>query len=1103
MAPTLGLPETGGSPWRAFEEGSVVGARYKIVRFIAHGGMGEVYEAEDLELAGRVALKTLRPDATADPKAVERFRQEISLARKVTHRNVCRIFDVGWHREAESGTGGIMFLTMEFLPGETLVEHLKRVGRMGPEAVLPLARQMGEALAAAHRVGVVHRDFKCANVMVVPTQDGLRAVVTDFGLARALAVDGAQTGVGQFVGTPLYMAPEQIEGGKVTPATDVYALGLVLYEMLTGRQPFEGDSPLTAAFKRLKEPPPPPRQLAPHLGAGWEALLMRCLALRPQDRFADAGQFLQALGAERGGPSRGSARGGRWARRALAGAAAVFAVAAVAAAVWYFARHRPAPPGGGARAPVTARRSVAVLGFKNLSGRPDAAWLSTALSEMLVTEMAAGDALRAIQGEKVSQMKMDLALSESDALGKESLARIRSNLGADYVVMGSYVALGEGASARIRVDLRLQDAAADETLALFAQEGTEARLFEIVSGAGAALRAKLGVPGVGAGEAAAVQQTLPESPEAARLYAEGLASLRLMEGAQALHLLKEAVAAEPSFPLAHAALSRAWSDLGYDGRAKDEALKAFDLSAGLPREGRLSVEGRYRGLAGEWPKAVECYRALWGFYPDDLDYGMELAGALTASGRGRDALATVEEMRHLPAPASGDPRIDIEEAEAAGTLGDWKLQAAAAAKASEKASVVGARLVKARARLIEARALRKLGDTPGARAAAVEAQGIYAAVGDREGAAHARSVMAFILYAQGDYGGAKSISQEALATYREIGNQSGIAMTLNSLGNVAYAQGDMKESARSYEECLAVLREIDNKVLSTKVASNLANALLLEGDLDGARKRQAEALALCRETGDASAEAYALCALGEIELDRGNAEDSHSRYEESLSAFRKAGEKSGEAYALLGMGDALAARGDPAGARDAYGQSLAIRETLGEKGSAAESRLSLASLAFDEGRAQEAAATAKAASEEFAREQTEDKQAQALALLTRALLARGLTSEALAAARQASSLMARNGNASVAYAVSIAECRARAAGGQAAAAQLTLQKIARDAGGRGFVLFDMEARLALGEVEMGAGQKADAQARLRALASEADQRGFALIARRARKAAGG
>ena len=291
---------------QTFQAEQLVADRFRIVRFVAGGGMGQVYEAEDLELHQNLALKTIRPEIAQDERAIARFKREAFLARQVTHPNICRIFDLFVHRPPTvDGVAAppITFVTMQLLTGQTLAERL-RAGRMPAEEALPLIVQMADALDAAHEVGVVHRDFKCNNVMLLPQSGGPRAVVTDFGMAWRAGEDPDKRGTsptlpGEILGTPDYMAPEQLEGGKVTPATDVYALGLVMYEMATSVRPFWASSPMASAVKRLTEPPRPPRELAPDIDFRWDAAIMRCLARRPEDRFQRAGDVVAALRGER------------------------------------------------------------------------------------------------------------------------------------------------------------------------------------------------------------------------------------------------------------------------------------------------------------------------------------------------------------------------------------------------------------------------------------------------------------------------------------------------------------------------------------------------------------------------------------------------------------------------------------------------------------------------------------------------------------------------------------------------------------------------------------------------------------------------------------
>lgn len=279
-------------PALTFQPGQLVAGRYEIVRFIAKGGMGEVYEAKDLELNDRVALKTLLPEISAIERMVLRFKREIQLSRKIAHPNVCRIFDITRHGES-------VCLTMELLTGETLMQALERDGPMQPDHALPVLTQIADGLEAAHRAGVVHRDLKASNIMLTPGMDGgMRAVVTDFGLARRVnseAGEGRITETGKLLGTWDYMAPELLDGSQPSISSDIYSLGIVAYVVMTGNRPFPGDSPIEAIIRRSREPVPPPSSLAPLLPPHWDDAILRCLATDPARRFQRAAEFGTAL----------------------------------------------------------------------------------------------------------------------------------------------------------------------------------------------------------------------------------------------------------------------------------------------------------------------------------------------------------------------------------------------------------------------------------------------------------------------------------------------------------------------------------------------------------------------------------------------------------------------------------------------------------------------------------------------------------------------------------------------------------------------------------------------------------------------------------------
>ena len=1136
---------SGKQMWRApgLPEGEVLANRFRIVRFIARGGMGEVYEADDQVLRERVALKTIRPDVANDPRTMERFLREVHLARSVTHPNVARTFDV-FHHES------LAFLTMELLAGHTLAERLSKQGRLSPEQALPLIEQMAAALGAAHEEGVVHRDFKSANVMLEPDDrrpGGLRVVVTDFGLARrdrpragGTAHAAPLTETEAVIGTPDYMAPEQIEGRAITPATDIYALGVVIYEMVTGEQPFEGDTPLSVALKKLKEAAPSPRKHVPELPPAWEKTILRCLERAPEDRFGSAGEIVRALRGEE--VSAGPATIRRRQRR-LAVVVAALALAAVAA--WLATRllpagKRPAETGELPAKPVASpRRAIAVLGFKNLAGKPGEAWVSTALAEMLTTELAAGEKLRAIPSEDVARMKTDLGISDADTLGKETLARVRRNTGADLVLLGSYLAIGPAEGGPIRLDLRLQDTAAGETIAVISEKGSAAEFDALATRAGAQLRDKLDLPAVSEAETVAVKASLPSSPEAARLYAEGLAKLRLYDEVAAKDLLERAVAAEPNHALAHSALAATWSGLGYDARALAEAKKAFELSNDLTRETRLLVEGRYRAMNNEWAKAVEIYRSLYTFFPDNLDYGLQLARAQSRSGKPLEALATISTLEKA-FPNEG-ARVFLAEAEAARSISEFHRAEKAAVRAATLAEADGARLLAATARLNQGIARRNLGDPKGALAIYEQARRLFAETKDPSGLASTINGMGNCKYDLGDLAGARQSYEEVLRIYREVGNKRGEAGALGNVANVIGDQGDLAGGVRMAEQSLALFREIGDRAGEAEQLNNIGAAMVMMGDIRGSRALFEKAVPIHEELGDTGALAIALVNVGELEMIESNpaaAEKSFSRalqifrdsgqktkavyplvglaglkietgdlaaakpmLEEGLQITREVDDKHESAFALTGLGVVALAEDRAADARRAFEDARQIRTTIGEAGAAEQSRTDLARVALAEEDFAAAAALAQAAAAELEKQGSPGDEAVALALLARARIGERRRPEAERAVAKARALAGKSQNEGVRREVLLASASLRGAQGDAAGAAQTLRDAASRAREKGLFAWPLEARLLEGRILAAAGVK-DSAAVLAQVEKDAASRGFLRIAREARKARG-
>jgi len=254
--------------------------RYQVLSELGRGGMGIVYQAYDKQLKEQVAIKLLSPLLSTDSEALERLTREVSLARRVTHPNVIRIHDI-------AEVNGLYYVSMEYFAGTNLKEHLKRSGPLSLLNAYQILSQMCDGLDAAHSQGVIHRDLKSQNVMVGPSG---QIKIIDFGLARSVHLEG-MTATGLIMGTPEYMAPEQVSGKHVDERADIYALGVILFEMLTGRVPFTGDSAIAIGFQQLKDAPPSPRSINPQIPEEVEKIILKALEKDPIRRYRNVDEL--------------------------------------------------------------------------------------------------------------------------------------------------------------------------------------------------------------------------------------------------------------------------------------------------------------------------------------------------------------------------------------------------------------------------------------------------------------------------------------------------------------------------------------------------------------------------------------------------------------------------------------------------------------------------------------------------------------------------------------------------------------------------------------------------------------------------------------------
>jgi len=1115
---------------------------YLIVEEIGAGGMGVVYRAHDEQLDRDVALKVLPPGLLADEAARKRFRNEALALAKLNHPNIETVHEFGSERDFD-------FLVMELIHGVPLSKKLSE-GPLDEALTRKLGAQLAEAMAAAHAQGVIHRDLKPDNIYI--TTEG-RLKILDFGLAKLFR---PETEIGQtqsiddthsISGTLPYMSPEQLRAEPVDARTDIYGAGAVLYEMATSQRPFPENQPTRLIDAILHSSPQRLSTYKSRSSASLETIIFKALEKEPSRRFQSARELLAAL--ESGVVLPAPAPGFKWSTVGIVATGVILILGVVLGFNLGKSRDRilnRVIPGRtlshSSASTIPVRRSVAVFGFKNAAGRADSAWLSTGLSEMLTTELGTGGQIRTVAEENVVRAKMDLSLTDADSLAKDTLTRVRNHLDADYVVLGSFVDLGKEGGGQIRVDLRLQNARTGETIGVVSETGTEGELFGLVSRAGSDLRRELGIDNISEAEAGSLRAAIASNPEASRFYAEGLAKLRVFDAQAARDLLEKAVAADPNYALAHSALSAAWSALGYDAKAADEAKKAFDLSGNLPREDHLSIEGRYYEAIKNWPKAVDVYHTLWNFAPDNLDYGLRLAQAQSSGSLNKEAMATVESLRNLPAPASEDPRIDLAEVVAAHGQSDFKRELAAAVRATEKAQNLGARLLLARAQLAQARAYYYLGDLPQLQKAAETSRQIFAEAGDLSGEAGALHNLGTGVYDHGDLVSAQKFQDESLEICRKIGNQRCVGDALNSIGialkdqmdftgarqayeqsvairretgdrigeavalnNIAvvlYQQGKFAEARKFYEQSLGITQGIGEKRGIARALTNLAIVDHEQGKLVESRKLHEQSIAIRREIGDKSGVALGLNNLAAMLLDLGDLPTVQKALDEQMPIFQQAGNLRAVAYATFVQGEFFKTQGNLEQARKAHEEALAIRNKIGEKVTVGDSLLALAALSIEEGHPADAEQPARHSIQQAITEKVPGNELNAMNLLARSLVAQGKLVEAEKEIRTAELAASATESRLLAIDTLITAARVHAANGQVAEASRSLANVLAEATRLSCGRCEFDARLALAEIEMKQGKKAAAHEHLASLEKDASAKGFLLVAHEAHAAAG-
>jgi DNA-binding winged helix-turn-helix (wHTH) protein/tetratricopeptide (TPR) repeat protein/TolB-like protein len=698
------------------------------------------------------------------------------------------------------------------------------------------------------------------------------------------------------------------------------------------------------------------------------------------------------------------------------------------------------------RRPPAHAPTVAVLAFENLSGDERLGWLSVALRELLAAEISQSVNVTMVPGETTARAVTDLRL-RAGAPSAETLATLRQTLGTDVVISGGYVVAGK--DKKLRVVSTVQDCVSAQTLETVEQTGTVEDVLTLVTQIGARLRSpfEARAPSL---EARQTRIGFGAGADALRLYMEGLGRLRELRTLEARDLLVRATELDRSFALAHSALAEAWSQLGYEKAALEEAELAVARSSGLSREDKALVEGRHAELAGRWERAIEVYQALDTLYPESVDDGLKLANALTHGKRAPDARRVLDRLARLPGPKGEDPRIDIARAWAARWLGDFPAMDAAARAVERKG---------------RARSLPHL-----------TAQALFL-----------RSWVAVTVSRGED---ADVLSAEGARLAREIGDVGLAAQHLALRGYGLYQLGRLADARATFEDGLAAARSIGYTESARGILSGLSQLELADGRIEPAERYAKEGLETARAVGDET-EVTALTDLSRVALAKGDLPRATALAKEALEKARRVAISSRIREAQYDLGAALFLAGDLAGARAAFSETL--RFAAGTVGTEmADIRLRLARVEIAERRPAEAVdgarrAIAEAVPATIITCQAHETLAEALA----AARAPGVREELAAAAE----LAAKLGGAGDRLDLALAKGRALERTGAIEAAREAFTSASALAAERGFLPASLEARLHLASFDARA-HVAGASARVAALESEARARGWGLLASR-------
>ena len=589
-----------------FKPGDIFARRYRIIEEIGRGGMGKVYKAEDTELNITVALKIILPKYASLPSFIEHFKRETLAARSISHENVIRIHDIG---EADN----IKYISMDYIKGQNLRELIRASGSLTIETTVNMVREMGEALKAAHRKGIVHYDLKPSNIMV---DNSGRVYIMDFGLAKAIQAEQTADKARSIAGTPQYMSPEQARGEKTDHRSDIYSLGVIIFEMLTGRLPFEASTAAEYREKHIKEPPPLPSKINPLIPPSVEAAILKCLEKDREKRYQDVEEISRDLKKK---PLKPQVRGlSSWIRKPGIAAMAGILVLVVVLIIFLWKK----PPPSASIAPKAGRISMAIMFLTNNTGDKSLDYMSRAFTDLLITDLLQSRYIRVLTVDKLYEILRELKLHEATSYSSEDLKRVASLGSVDHVLHGDYTRAGD----TYRINAFVYDAKSMELLGSEKVTGAGPEIFTMVDELTRKVKGifNLSPKAIASDIDKDLRKISTDNEEAFRYYTDAVKLADELKFEESNRALEKAVGLDPEFALAYRKLSENFVYLG------DVEQENIYLQKALSLLNRVSERDYYliQGFAADRIEVqVDNYKKLLSLYPDDVEANI-LLGAL-------------------------------------------------------------------------------------------------------------------------------------------------------------------------------------------------------------------------------------------------------------------------------------------------------------------------------------------------------------------------------------------------------------------------------------------------------------------------------------------